>query len=217
MTAVFYKESTAMVGVDFHPLDTAAPDPAVVGAIYGMSGYAGKRTTSVLADGESMIQEGCSMMFVPHAALPETPMGAARLIAVIAGSSSKAVLAVHSVHGNGEALACAIMTSTGLNLNCNSPFNALTGATLSFGTVVTKPTAIDFAVMGATIAYDMAWSWGRSKLFRSFDPMMQKWSDNAKEVAKAMQSVLAKLAKDAVKQVVDPPKDLEHYLENHFR
>lgn len=216
MTASFYKETTSMAGVDMHPLDGANAEPHAVGSVYMASAYAGKRTQNVYADGWPMIQEGCSMMLIPHVAAPKTGLGVGRLITTIATSSSKAALAVHSVTGNGAPLACAISGPAGLNMNCNSPRSMPSGATLSLGTVMTHPTARDFALAAASTAWDWAWSWGSTKFFKRFDPNISKWSKESQEMAKLAQKALSKWGKSAFEKVVNPPKALQPYVNRVF-
>ncbi len=217
MSACFYEETTSMVGIDFHPLDSPAPVPHSVGSVYMGSAYAGKRTTTVRADGWPMLQEGCSMALVPHVAVPATEIGAARLLMTVALSSSKAVLAVHSVEGNGAPLACAISGPAGLNMNCDAPRSMPTGATLTLGTVLTKPTARDFAIAGISTAWDWAWSWGFGKLMKPLEKEMNDLGETSKEMAKLAQKAFSKWGKSAFEKMVNPPKAIRPYVNRAFQ
>ena len=77
-----------------------------------------------------MIQRGFDLYFVPHVPMPGAPPGVAQVPnhgRIIFFASSKARMAVHSVTGEGSALATCLAFFFGLNMNCGDPWYLPTG------------------------------------------------------------------------------------------
>jgi hypothetical protein len=94
-------------------------------------------------------------VFIP-AAPPHPALEAIELASIIAASSSKAVLAVASVTGQGKPLAVCIEGGFGLNVNCHEGWKLPTGVVIQPNTVMTQPTADDFASALVDLALDNA-------------------------------------------------------------
>ena len=159
MTVKLHKNNSWMGGVDSHKMNSEF-DPFLVGTKFSDPSN-GKRTSNVTADGELMIQEGFENMLVPHYPLapPATTAAAALYAAILLGASTKPILSVASVQGNGRARACEMWMWVGLNLNCFRPFNAPSGATMTIGSVETEPTLADWVRCGLNAAISSAVSW----------------------------------------------------------
>src|SRR4029077_15929909 len=94
------------------------------------------------------MQGGYDIYLVPHIPIPPAapdPLEAAQLAMVLALAGSKAQMSVHSVTGGGGALAPCITGAGGSNINCNDPIDGPTGVVYNLNTVMTAPTAGDYA------------------------------------------------------------------------
>jgi hypothetical protein len=139
-----------MVGVDTHGYQPAPPVWAhMVGISFGSpAALTSKLTPRVKSDGLPMLQQGYDVYLVPHVPVPLTvpaPLAPAQLANIIAASGTKAQLAVRSVTGQGQKLACAVSGLLGLNVNCNDPLDLPNGCVIQVNTVQTRPTKGDLA------------------------------------------------------------------------
>lgn len=150
MSANFYDTLGVMIGVDTHAYKPAPPVWAhMVGISFGTpSALTSKRTPRVTSEGLPMLQQGYDVYLVPHAPIPSgapAPAAAAQLAKIIAASGTKAQLAVRSVTGQGQKLACAVNGLLGMNVNCNDPLDLPNGCVIQVNTVQTRPTSGDLA------------------------------------------------------------------------
>ncbi len=164
MSACFYDNGGVMAGVDSHTYITIGPaevpipvlmTPHVVGTAFWAPGDAAKRTPTVTAVGNKMIKVGFKNYVVPHlplTSLPPHPAQAGNLGVIILLSSSKAYLGVAAVTGEGGELATCVMGPVGANVNCGPGV----GVVFNPSSVVTSPTAGDFASAVVNIAIDQA-------------------------------------------------------------
>lgn len=150
MSANFYDTLGVMIGVDSHGYKPGPPVWAhMVGISFGTpAALLTKRTPRVTSEGLPMLQQGYDVYLVPHVPVPSTvsaPGAAAQLQLIIKRSGSKAQLAVRSVTGQGQKLACAVSGMVGANVNCNDPLDLPNGCVIQVNTVQTRPTKGDFA------------------------------------------------------------------------
>lgn len=231
MSANFYNSSGIMVGIDVHTYWTAleVPIPAVhlVGApLWWKIADAKKRLARITSDGEPMCQEGMDLAYVPHApipippVLPCWPLEAAELAATIFGASSKAVLSVASVTGEGKPLAVCIYSGFGLNVNCHELVSVPTGVVIQLNTVVTEPTFDDFVgaivgtlidnaigALGKKIAGAIAKKFG----FAPSDENQQGWEAIVKNRAKQLAKDVVKwVSKEVLKEIKKDANDILH-------
>ncbi len=167
MSACFYDNGGAMVGIDAHTYITVGPAYATVPVMFTPHGVAApllhplatywKRTGTVLAEGRQMIQRGFKLYLVPHIPLTGLAPHAAevgQLAKVIAKSSSKSYLGVASVSGEGSSLAVCVSSCVGANGNCGPGL----GVVLNPSSVITSPTAADYA--GAVASWSVGLALG---------------------------------------------------------
>lgn len=164
MSTCFYDNSGIMNGVDSHTYLTIGPEgiplPVIMTphgahtAFMGPAHDASKRTATVLAEGWKMIKIGFSnklVVHVPWTFLPPHPAEAIEIATIIALSSSTALLGVASVTGEGGALATCAGDCVGINANCGPGF----GLVVNPSSVITSPTAGDFADAAAEWAFNI--------------------------------------------------------------
>lgn len=159
MSANFYDTLGVMIGVDTHAYKPAPPVWAhMVGISFGSpSALVSKRTSRVRSEGLPMLQQGYDVYLVPHAPIPSAapaPGAAAQLAKIVAASGTKAQLAVRSVTGQGQKLACAVSGLLGLNVNCDDPLDLPNGCVIQVNTVQTLPTKGDIAAAAIGGAVD---------------------------------------------------------------
>lgn len=150
MSANFYDTLGVMIGVDTHGYKPVPPVWAhMVGISFATpSALMTKRTPRVQSDGVPMLQQGYDVYLVPHVPVPPTvpaPAAPVQLAKIIAMSGTKAQLAVRSVTGQGQKLACAVSGLLGQNVNCDDPLDLPNGCVIQVNTVQTRPTKGDLA------------------------------------------------------------------------
>lgn len=202
MSANFYNESGVMLGLDIHRFWTAAMVPVptwpyvAVARFAGPSCDTGKLTPSVTSSAKPMCQEGFDLKAVAHIfvplALPDPFLEGCELVHIVAASSSKAVLAVASVSGQGKPLAVCIEGGFGLNVNCHEGWKLPTGVVIQPNTVMTQPTAGDFASAFVDLALD-------NVIGKVSGPIAGKIAE--KMGLKALKNVLKELIKDRLKEL----------------
>jgi hypothetical protein len=161
MSVNFYNNRAWMVGVDLHDYYVPGPGPGipvpwgyvVFAPMWWPPATFWKRTGTVTADGWKMIQGGFQLRLVPHIpALPPPPhplSQAINLALIILLSKSTATMTVHSVTGEGKALATCVYGAFGLNANCGKQ---LVGPVIDPSTVRTSPSLGDYASAVAAFA-----------------------------------------------------------------
>jgi hypothetical protein len=181
MSVNFYDQSGVMVGVDFHRYFKVVPIPVVgvLGApqecfphfvtvpFLWPSSFTPKLTDRVRSDGWKMVQGGFDLYLVPHVPLAKDwgILEVFQIADVIASSSSKAAMTVHSVTGQGAPLATCLNHFLGSNGNCNDWPTSMscpnTNVVLNFNSVKTTPTLGDYlayvigTLLGAVQGYLM--------------------------------------------------------------
>lgn len=153
MSACFYDDGGVMNGIDAHTYITVGPlgvplpvlfTPHYAGTLFIGPSTPSKRTPTVTAESRQMIKQGFENILVPHVPLtflPPHPAEVGEIALIIFMSSSKALLGIGSVTGEGGSLAICIDGPVGLNPNCGPG----AGAVYNPSSVVTSPTAADFA------------------------------------------------------------------------
>ena len=164
MSVCFYNNHGIMGGMDVHTYITVGPKgiPVPVKAVHlvgtltaGPSADRSKRTYTVHADGVPMIELGFANSPVPHVpltALPPHPTEALNLLVIHAASSSKTVMGVASVTGEGTALATCVSGFLGANSNCGPGV----GEVLNPCSVITSPSATDYAMAAVDFTFNAA-------------------------------------------------------------
>lgn len=175
MSVCFYDNGGEMAGIDAHEYFTIGPlgvpvpvlfTPHLVGApnSHAIARF-DKRTPTVTAESRLMIQRGFTIHAVPHLPMtflpPHPAAELANIAKIIVGSSSKAVMGIASVTGEGASLATCLAACVGANANCGPGV----GVVVNPSSVVTSPTAADYA--GAAAAWIMSLVLGEVKILPS--------------------------------------------------
>lgn len=205
-----------MAGLDPHPFITYGPEgepqevPCYPHAVLAPLMFPDAHTTNVSADGYGVWQRGGSTMssHIPLPALPPCLVEEAACLALICNfSSSKATLAVSSVTGNGAPLACCIVASLSVNLNCGdtAPLR-LNNLVLCVASVKTSPTLGDYLRALASIAFGMLFSWIFGLLFdRLFSKLLEKLGKLAAPyIERLLRTLLRLLEKLGIPKLLDP-------------
>ncbi|EYF02069.1 hypothetical protein [Chondromyces apiculatus] len=212
MSVNFHNDMGLMVSVDIHkytPLPPVWPHVVMAFFFWPPSLWT-KRVSSVTSMTNKMTKGGLDLYLVPHIPFLGPAPGAAafwpELGKIIISSGTKAQLAVHSVTGEKDKLACCISGMVGANVNCNDPIDLPNGLTLQFNTVVTQPTPGDY--VGALVGYavDAAISFGVGKalekvgsdlaevivkhLLRRAPEILGEWADPAGKLGDAVQKAI---------------------------
>ncbi len=213
MAANFYNASGVMIGLDFHSY-WAVPGvlsplwPHVVGAPFSwLISDKATRLAKVTSNGKPMCQATMDLDGVPHVPLPIVPPHVAEAVqlgGVVIGSGSKAVLAVASVTGQGKPLAVCVEGAFGLNLNCQEGWKLPTGIVLQSNSVMTQPTAGDYACAVLDVLLDNLLSKVSSHLSKKLAGKMKlsKGKDALKEMIKQAIKELRKKHEKSVKDIL---------------
>lgn len=192
MSVSFYNANGGMLGTDWHDFYTGDPPvppsppvtipmPHLVFAGFDDSCADEKaRIKNVTSDGHPMIQKDFKLDWVlPHLPLLPAPpyvgLQQANYLAIVALSGSVALLAVASVTGAGTPLATCIYSCLGANLNCGDPIDQPLNLVLNESTVLTQPTAMDFAEAVFTFATSGLVSKAVGKAFDRIGKSVSKW------------------------------------------
>lgn len=219
MSVSFYNANGTMIGADLHDYWTVippAPPPVVIPALHfvvatfdGPCDEAKTRPANVTSDGKPMIQKDFKRTFVgPH--LPLTPAAPHPLEVVnwgttVALSGSVALLGVATVTGGGNPLACCVYGAAGANLNCGDPIDLPLNLVINENSVLTQPTAMDFAEAVFTFATSGLVSKAVGKAFDRIGKgiskrIPDKWKDKIKkETRDKIILPIRKKAEDMVK------------------
>jgi hypothetical protein len=217
MPVCFYNASGAMAGADWHDYVMDAqvgpvPVPVPIKAFhFVMASFEDRcdddtmRLTHVTSDRRPMIQGDFKLVYVlPHVpitAAPPHPVEAVVWGTIFVLSGSTALLAVATVTGEGKPLACCVYESFGANVNCGEPIDMPTGIVHNSNTVLTQPTADDFA----RAVLDWAVSGLISKIVGGlFDAAVKKYAGKVlKKWLKEALYPIRKYAEDLVKGFIE--------------
>lgn len=189
MSVSFYNANGFMAGTDVHDFYTGEPPsppitipiPHLVFAGFDESCADKKaRIENVTADGHRMIQKEFKVTLVmPHLPLlplpPYVGIQAVNYGTIVWLSGSVALLAVASVTGAGAPLATCIYSSLGANLNCGDPIDQPLNLVVNPSSVLTQPTAMDFAEAVFTFATSGLVSKAVGKAFDRIGKSVSKW------------------------------------------
>jgi hypothetical protein len=167
MSVCFYNNAGTMNGLDPHEYfalvpPNLGPTPAftvyVVSAPFSwFSATFWKRTGTVRSDRFPMLQGGFDLYQITHIPVPILPPHLAQVFKnaeIIAESGSKAQMQVHSVTGEGSALATCVDGAVGVNMNCiYFGLSAPIGRVMNPNSVITQPTKGDYwgAIVGGFV------------------------------------------------------------------
>ncbi len=166
-----------------------------------------KKADRVTADARAMLQQGYDFYIIPHCPVPLPPPGpgeAAVLAKVIVNSGSKLQMAVLSVTSGGNPLACCISNMLSANQNCSDPFDVDVNLVLNLNSVVTTPTAGDYAAAIASGLVDKA-------MGAAFGWAAGKAADRAKGKSKVVDELLEDTLKQVWRRAPDVIKSIEQY------
>jgi hypothetical protein len=169
MSVNFCDNSGIMAGIDLHMFYLLTPPnlagtptpmiPHVVAApmLWPPSSW-WNRTGTVKSDNWKMIQDGFTLYLVLH--VPIVPLAAYGgleptylAMAVIGFSTSSPLMSIHSVTGEGSALATCVLGGYGINKNCGQlPVNPAHLVNLS--TVKTTPSIGDYLLAALGVLFD---------------------------------------------------------------
>lgn len=225
MSSCFYNANGTMLGGDVHdyytvvmvgpvPVPKSIPTPhfTVAGFDEGCDDDT-TRLPTVTSDGQPMIQGDFKIVHVlPHLPITVAPPHPAveppTLITIIALSGSVALLAVSTVTGVGKPLACCVHSTVGTNLNCGDPIDLPLDIVINENTVLTQPTAADFARAGLDVAVSgliskIVGAAFKKIIGKTLEKMLKEalipLQKKAEDYVKSLLEELAKLAKDPIK------------------
>jgi len=138
------------------------------------------------------------------------------LVTTVVLSGSVALLGVATVTGGGNPLACCVYNAVGANLNCGDPIDLPLNLVINKSTVLTQPTAMDFAEAVFTFATSGLVSKAVGKAFDRIGKRVSKWIPDKwkkaieKETRDKIILPIRKKAEDFVKDKInDRVKDLK--------
>lgn len=231
MSANFYNADGGMLGSDIHDYYTGEPPgpPIKIWTVHPVGANfsqrcddEAKRLKNVTSAGHPMHQKELKLVRVPlHIPVPIAPpypvVEEVSSFTIFCLSGSVALLAVGSVTGKTVPLACCVYDSFGTNLNCGDPIDLPTNFTHNTNSVVTQPTAMDFAeaiftfAMGGLVSLLVgAISEGVYKKLK--DRIPKRWKEEILEVildtiTQPIRKILEDMAKDKLNEKVKDIKD----------
>jgi hypothetical protein len=171
-----------------------------------------KAANNVTSDGHKMMQQGYDFYFTDHVPVPvgfPHPLEIPQLAKVVAGSGSKLQMASMSVTSGGNPLACCLWKEYSANLNCSDPVDVPLNLVVNLSSVITSPTAGDYAGALASATLDTLFNLGFGRLLKKVGVKNDWLEIVAKHLFRRAPDVLpfleapAKSAAEFVKQAVD--------------
>ena len=221
MSANFYTNAGLMVGCDVHSywtgpgqgLKTFAPH-AVFAPLSWACATSWKRTASVTANGDLMIQGGFELYLVPHIPMTLAPPGAAEpleYLGICSSASSKPLMKAHSVTAANSALAVCMSGFSGLNVDCNEPVSAPSAGVVCATSVQTTPTVGDVVAGVVEAALSTAMSFAAKPIMKRIkapEPYNVLAEQTLKHIYRRRNDVLPSQMKpsfpaDAVQRLID--------------
>jgi hypothetical protein len=230
MSVSFYNANGTMIGADLHEyLSIVLPDPAPVpipALHFVFASFDGRcedektRPKNVTSDGQPMIQKEFKRISVgPHLPLTPAPPHPSEYVAwtmIILLSGSTAMLAVATVTGGGQPLACCLYNCLGANLNCGDPFDLPLDVVINENSVLTQPTLGDFveAIISSIISGVISVAVGKGS--EGVGKGMKKYVK--KKIRDEITIPIRKLAEEIVKNYLgDIAKDIKDSVTGHSK